>query len=165
NRSPAIDHSVSFQSADASIALDDRFTDSLGAAPDTGALDAGFHYATAANGLVADGFDIELVRGDPTGQYHVIGFRPLAGTDEVGPGRRVYISGVDGTALVRASQFTNDLADPVGNGRSTLAVDRGDGVYEVMVQAPFNTEFFLDLWIDTVLGPALVRYSVTINTT
>ena len=164
NRSPAIDHSQTFQSDDAAIALSDRFTDALGTAPDSAALDAGFHYAAAAS-AAPDSFDLILVQGDPTGNYHVLAVQPQAGGVPVGAGRRVFVSGINDTALVRASRYSNDLADPMGTGRSSLAVDRGDGWYEMTVQAPFNTEFFLDLWIDTRIGPALVRYSVTINTT
>ncbi|MEM6639892.1 MAG: Ig-like domain-containing protein [Pseudomonadota bacterium] len=164
SRSPAIDHSVTFQSDDSDIMLDDRFTDAAAAAPDVGALDAGYHYREGA-GVSASLFNLELVEADPAGQFHVLAFEPRAGEQPVGPGRRIFAAGAGGGASVRASRYTNSLADPIGNGGSTLAVDRGDGFYEVTVSAPVNSEFFIDLWIDTQTGPALVRYSVTIDTT
>jgi hypothetical protein len=117
--SPAIDHSQTFQSDDASIMLQNRFTDAAATEPDTGALDAGYHYEAGSAG-VAD--------------------------------RAPY-------------RYTTAFSDPLGTGRSTPALDKGDGTYEIYVQAPFDTDFFLELWIDTLVGAPLVRYSVRIDST
>lgn len=164
NLSPAIDHSQTFQSDAASISLQTRFTNETGAAPDTGALDAGYHYAGASAGVV-DSAPASGTVIDPAEQYHVISVRPLVGGIEAGPGRRVFVSGVDDTAQPRLYRSVPDFSDPLGTGRSTPVADMGDGSYEFYVQAPFDTDFFLDLWIDTLIGPALVRYSVRIDST
>ncbi len=162
--SPAIDHSQTFQSDDASIMLQNRFTDAAATEPDTGALDAGYHYEAGSAG-VADRAPAVGSVVDPGGQYHVITIRPEIGGVAVGPGRRVFVSGVDNTAQPRLYRYTTAFSDPLGTGRSTPALDKGDGTYEIYVQAPFDTDFFLELWIDTLVGAPLVRYSVRIDST
>ncbi|MFK8015340.1 MAG: Ig-like domain-containing protein [Gammaproteobacteria bacterium] len=162
--SPAIDHSQTFQSDDAAVALSTRFTDADGSGPDTGALDAGFHYATDS-AVVVDEIEITSFEIDPAGLRHILRFQPRSGGVAVGPGRRLFGSAELGVAQVRLHRYTDEVVDPLGSGASTAARDLGNGTYEMYLTAPIDTEFFLDLWIDTLVGPRLVRYLLQIEST
>jgi len=164
NVSPAVDHSQTYQSDDVGVALSARFTDADGAAPDVGALDAGFHYA-APSSAIADDIALSSFELDPAGLRHILRFEPLVGGVAVGPGRRVFGSAEAGIAQVRTHRYTDEVTDPLGTGGSTFARDLGNGTYEMYLTGPVDTEFFLDLWIDTVVGPRLVRYLLRLEST